>query len=229
MASGSTAGLRVSRALRMPAARWSGLTSASDPFTLPTGVRQASTTNTGLTLTYLRREAYHLTIKHGAAGQDVLGCRAVWGIPAGQGYVTRLRSCARRGLPPGTARAPRLRATGLAGERVGVRQPGRRGPGRRLLGQAVGDSGRDAVAIKRGVSRVLEPEVSTIEVGERHRQPVAEEGGQVAADRRNRAVEGGVLGHVQVVPRWLQVDQVLAVARRHRRRVGEVGQQRLVH
>src|SRR5215471_18376346 len=80
MASGSTAGLRVSRALRMSAARWSGRTSASDPFTLPMGVRQASTTNTGLTLTYLRREAYHLTIKHGAAALDVLGRRTVWGL-----------------------------------------------------------------------------------------------------------------------------------------------------
>src|SRR5215469_287931 len=80
MASGSMAGLRVSRAFRMPAARWSGRTSASDPFTLPMGVRQASTTNTGLTLTYLRRDAYHLTIKHGAAALDVLGRRAVWGL-----------------------------------------------------------------------------------------------------------------------------------------------------
>src|SRR5215469_10214450 len=51
MAAGSTAGLRSSRAFRTPAARWSGRTSASDPFTLPMGVRQASTTNTELTLT----------------------------------------------------------------------------------------------------------------------------------------------------------------------------------
>src|SRR5215469_6708810 len=80
MTFGSTAGFRASRALRTSAARWSGRTSASDPFTLPMGVRQASTTNTELTLTYLRREAYHVTISHGAAAQDVLGRRTVRGL-----------------------------------------------------------------------------------------------------------------------------------------------------
>src|SRR5215472_4679057 len=102
MASGSTAGLRVSRALRISAARWSGRTSASDPFTLPMGVRQASTTNTELTLTYLRRWAYHLTIKHGAAGQDVLGRRAVWGFLLG-----RVTSCACDYAPAGACHQAR--------------------------------------------------------------------------------------------------------------------------
>src|ERR1700685_3868449 len=45
--------LRATSALSMSAARWSGRTSASAPFTLPMGVRQASTTNTELTATYL--------------------------------------------------------------------------------------------------------------------------------------------------------------------------------
>src|ERR1700722_9991215 len=45
--------LRAMSALSMSAARWSGRTSASAPFTLPMGVRQASTTNTELTATYL--------------------------------------------------------------------------------------------------------------------------------------------------------------------------------
>src|SRR6185437_10453597 len=53
MAFTSRLGLRATSALRMSAARWSGRTSASAPFTLPMGVRQASTTNTELTLSYL--------------------------------------------------------------------------------------------------------------------------------------------------------------------------------
>ena len=49
----SSPGLRAMSALRMSAARWSGRTSDSAPLTLPMGVRQASTTNTELTLAYL--------------------------------------------------------------------------------------------------------------------------------------------------------------------------------
>ena len=54
--------------------RWSGRTSASAPFTLPMGVRQASTTNTELTLSYLSTfGAVHPTIRHERAAPDSPG------------------------------------------------------------------------------------------------------------------------------------------------------------
>src|SRR6266516_3448495 len=63
----SRAGLRSSRAARTTAARWSGRTSASVPFTLPMGVRHASTTNTELTLTSRASGLYSLKIRHSDA------------------------------------------------------------------------------------------------------------------------------------------------------------------
>src|SRR5579863_2685647 len=50
MAATSSAGLRPVRALITSAARWSGRTCASAPFTFPMGVRHASTTKTEFTL-----------------------------------------------------------------------------------------------------------------------------------------------------------------------------------
>src|SRR5712672_2362719 len=71
MAFTSRFGLRATRALRMSAARWSGRTSASAPFTLPMGVRQASTTNTELTLSYLSSYGgWSPTIRHEPAAPD---------------------------------------------------------------------------------------------------------------------------------------------------------------
>src|SRR5215831_1899523 len=69
----SRAGLRSSRAARTPTARWSGRTSASAPFTLPMGVRHASTTNTELTLTSRASGLYSLKIRHSDAAPG--GCR----------------------------------------------------------------------------------------------------------------------------------------------------------
>src|SRR6202043_4151078 len=57
---------------------------------------------------------------------------------------------------------------------------------------------------------------------------VTEERGQVVADGRDRGAEGGVLDHVQVVPCRGDVDHVLAVAGRDRRRGGVRREQRLV-
>src|ERR1700722_6789655 len=67
--------LRAISALSMSAARWSGRTSASDPFTLPMGVRQASTTNTELTLTSWTplRLRYHDTQDGSGAGPLTCG------------------------------------------------------------------------------------------------------------------------------------------------------------
>src|ERR1700751_5891991 len=102
-------GLRATRALRMWAARWSGRASASAPFTLPMGVRQASTTKTGLTLTYLFRYLNRRllpTIRHAPSAQDSLGrrgacdaCRVACGVSCAACY-TPDGSCSLFRRPP---------------------------------------------------------------------------------------------------------------------------------
>src|SRR6267154_2423355 len=99
--------LRATSALRMSAARWSGRTSASAPYTLPMGVRQASTTNTELTLSYLSSYGgCSPTIRHEPAAPDSpeppASCVLIIPLPVG------LLSDARRGLPPVSAAAAGL-------------------------------------------------------------------------------------------------------------------------
>src|SRR6202035_593557 len=146
MVSTSRFWLRATSALRMSPARWSGRTSASAPFTLPMGVRQASTTNTELTLSYLSSYGgCSPTIRHEPAAPDSPEppARCVLIIP----LPRRFRLHAPRGLPPVAAPALGLRASALAGLRVGRRGGGRRAL-RRLLRQVVGDRGRDAVPVE---------------------------------------------------------------------------------
>src|SRR6201993_202811 len=153
MAPGSTAGLRSSRAFSTPAARWSGRTSASAPFTLPMGVRQASTTNTELTLSYLSSpDGCSPTIRHEPAAPDSPEPPAscVVFVPLPCWFLLHTR----RGLPAVTTAAAGLRAGSLAGLRVGRRRGGGGGALRRLLGQVVGDRGRDAVPVKGDGDRV---------------------------------------------------------------------------
>src|SRR3984957_16843126 len=209
--------LRAISALRMSAARWSGRTSASAPLPLPMGVRQASTTNTELTLSYLSSyDGCSPTIRHEPAAPDSpeppASCVVFVLLPCG--FLLH----ARRGLPAVTTTAAGLRAGSLAGLRVGRRRGGGRGALCRLLGQVVGDRGRDAVSVQGDVDRVGQPVGGAAQVDEGHRQPVAEERGQVVARRGDRGAEGGVLGHVQVVTCRGDVDHVLAVAGRDGRR-----------
>src|ERR1700728_101768 len=204
----SRSGLRAMRALRISAARWSGRTSASAPFTLPMGVRQASTTNTELTLSYLSSYGgCSPTIRHEPAAPDSSGppARGVVTIPLPRGFL----SGPRRFHPPVPTGAACLRAGSLAGLRVGRRRGGGPGALRRLLRQVVGDRGRDAVPVKGDGDRVGQAVVRAAQVDEGHRQPVAEERGQVVADGRDRGAEDGVLGHVQVVARRGDVGHVL--------------------
>src|SRR6202035_2565493 len=226
MVSTSRFWLRATSALRMSAARWSGRTSASAPFTLPMGVRQASTTNTELTLSYLSSpDGCSPTIRHEPAAPDSpeppASCVVVVPLPCW--FLLH----AGGGVPAVTTAAAGLRAGSLAGLRVGRRRGGGRGALRRLLGQVVGDRGRDAVPVKGDGDRVGQPVGGAAQVDEGHRQPVAEERGQVVARRGDRGAEGGVLGHVQGVPGRGDVGHVLAVAGRDARRVGVLREQRL--
>src|ERR1700678_1226933 len=85
--------LRATSALRMSAARWSGRTSASAPFTLPMGVRQASTTNTELTLT-------HLSMKPSAT-HDKTCLAARWNVVGRRSLPDRDHQLARTTQPVG--------------------------------------------------------------------------------------------------------------------------------